>query len=51
MCVGSKQIARGLTRVGLMDVYGEAKTRCHPVDERQSKVCRVYVQGKLSQGM
>ncbi len=63
MCVGSKQIERGLTRVGLMDVCGEAKTRCHQVDERKSKVCRMYLQdnyrkvcrkylqGKLSQGM
>ncbi len=56
MCVGSKQIERDLTMVGLMDVCGEAKTRCHQVDERKSKVsyrkvCRKYLQGELVQGM
>ena len=51
MCVGSKQIERDLTMVGLLDVGGEAKTRCHQVDERKRKVCRKYLQGKLSQGM
>ncbi len=51
MCVGSKQIEGDLTRVGLMDVCGEAKTRCHQVDERKSKVCRMYLQDKLSQGV
>ncbi len=44
MCVGSKQAERGLTRVGLMDVCGEAETRCHQFDERNSL-------GKISQGM
>ncbi len=52
MCVGNrKQIERDLTKVGLMDVCGETKTRCYKVDERKSKVCRMYLQGKLSRGM
>ncbi len=51
MCVGSKQIERDLTRVGFMDVCGEAKARCHQVDERKSKVRRMCLQDKLSQGV
>jgi hypothetical protein len=49
--VRGKQIERDLTRIGFMDVCGEAKTRCHQVDGGKSKVCRMRLQGKLSQGM
>ncbi len=56
MCVASKQAVRGLVRVGPKNVCGETKTRCHQFNGRKSlegyrKVCRKYLQDKLSQGM
>jgi hypothetical protein len=48
--LGVSRLKGGLARVELMDVCGEAKTRCHKVDERKGKVCRMYLQGNLLQG-
>ncbi len=44
VCVGGKQIFRGLVRVGLKDACGETETRCHQFDEGSS-------QDRLPQGV
>jgi hypothetical protein len=68
VCVISKQIVRGLARMGPKNACGKTKTRCHQFNGRKAwetiarsventckvnyrKVCRKYLQGKLSQGM